>query len=178
MIRRNWQYPCRRRGFWINPYWMKFMALGLLATSCLWIIASHTKFHINRTDSVPYHAFVCTDFLRVGYGDYASIDGHPTDYYAGKHFTKRVVGLPGDSVEVRDNRLYVKDQLIEPLLSITTKGLKLTPLDIPEVPAGAVFVVGDHPRSFDSRYREFGLVKKAHIKGRCFGFGKRKVENL
>jgi type IV secretory pathway protease TraF len=31
-----------------------------------------------------------------------------------------------------------------------------------------VFVAGDHHRSFDSKYNEFGLVKRENIKGRSF----------
>jgi len=178
MIRRNWLYPFRRRGFWINPYWMKFMALSLLATSCIWILASHTRFHINRTDSAPYHAFVCMDFLRVGYGDYVSIEGHQADYFGELHYTKKILGIPGDIIEMTDAQLLVGGRLIGTFFEETSQGLKLTPQESAEIPIGFVFVAGEHSHSFDSRYKEFGLVPVGQIKGRCFGFGKRKVVSL
>ena len=41
------------------------------------------------------------------------------------------------------------------------------------VPEGYAFVVGTHPNSFDSRYKEFGLVKISDIQGRAIGFWRR-----
>jgi signal peptidase I len=164
------------RKLWINPFWIKSLVLGGMAFSLVWIIACHTKIHFNRTDSAPYQAFICTDFIRVSLGDYVSIEGHKVEYFSGLHYTKKIAGLPGDAIEIKDEQLYVGRRLIGPLLTQTTQGLKLTPVTIRRVPAGSVFVVGDHSRSFDSRYQEFGLVKTTHIRGRCFGIGKRKVD--
>lgn len=166
------------RKLWINPFWIKSLVLGGMAFSLVWVVASHTKIHFNRTDSAPYRAFICADFLRVSYGDYASIDAHKAEYFSGLHYTKKIVGLPGDVIKLKDGKMYVGSHLIGPLLHETTQGLKLSPLDAKDIPAGYVFVVGDHSRSFDSRYQEFGLVKNTHIKGRCFGIGKRKVEQV
>lgn len=164
------------RKLWINPFWIKSLVLSVMAFSFIWVVASHTKIHFNRTDSAPYRAFICADFLRVSYGDYASVDGHKAEYFPGLHYTKKIAGLPGEVIEIKDGNLYVEKRLIGPLLHETKQGLKLTPIAIKDIPAGYVFVIGDHPRSFDSRYQEFGLVKATHIKGRCFGIGKRKAE--
>lgn len=54
-----------------------------------------------------------------------------------------------------------------PLLKRTKYGDPLTPLRAERIPAGYVFVAGDHPRSFDSRYEEFGLVPLDKIWGRA-----------
>ena len=160
----------------INPFWIKSLVLGGMAFSLVWIVASHTKIHFNRTDSAPYRAFICADFVRIGLGDYVSIEGHQADYFSGLHYTKKIAGVSGDAVMLKDMNMYVGRHLIGPLLHETTQGLKLSPLSIKKIPAGYVFVVGNHSRSFDSRYQEFGLVKASHIRGRCFGIGKRKVE--
>lgn len=53
-----------------------------------------------------------------------------------------------------------------PLLDRTTNGSLLTPLRATIVPEGYVFVAGDHLRSFDSRYEEFGLVPLEKIWGK------------
>lgn len=165
------------RKIFINPFWIKSLVLGGIAFSLVWILASHTKFHINRTDSAPYHAFVCADFLRVGYGDYVSIEGHQADYFSGLHYTKKILGVPGDVMELTDTQFSVGGRLIGTFLDETRQGLKLTPQKSAEIPVGFIFVAGEHSHSFDSRYKEFGLVPVGQIKGRCFGIGKRKVVN-
>jgi conjugal transfer pilin signal peptidase TrbI len=168
----------RIRGFWISPYWTRALLLGGAIIGLMWLVISHTKIHLNCTDSSPYRAFICTDIMSVNYRDYVSIEGHQAEYFSGLHYTKQVAGLPGDVIEVVDGQLYVGSRLIGQLLAETTQGLKLTPIAQSSVPEGSVFVVGDHPRSFDSRYQEFGLVKAAHIKRLCYGIGKRKAEAL
>jgi signal peptidase I len=177
-MKTNRMCPFRIRGFWISPYWTRALLWSGTIIGLMWLVISHTKIHFNRTDSSLYRAFICTDIMSVHYRDYISIEGHPTEYFSDKHFTKRVAGLPGDVIEIRGGKLYVKGELIGPFLHQTTQGLKLTPIAMGKVPEGSVFVLGDHPRSFDSRYQEFSLVKSAHIKGRCFGIGMRKAEAL
>ena len=66
---------------------------------------------------------------------------------------------------------------IFPLLKQTKEGNPLTPLSVkrfsegrnPEgiIPPGYVFVAGDNPNSFDSRYEEFGLVPMEKIWGKA-----------
>ena len=54
-----------------------------------------------------------------------------------------------------------------PLLDQTKDGKPLTPLRVEIVPEGYVFVAGDHLRSFDSRYEEFGLVSQQNLWGKA-----------
>jgi len=79
---------------------------------------------------------------------------------------KRVIGLPGDTVEARDDgAVYVNGkQLDEPYLPPGTTTTNLPPT---KVPAGHIFVMGDNRgASRDSRY--FGPVKESSIVGRVF----------
>lgn len=78
---------------------------------------------------------------------------------------KRVVALPGDTIEVRDDIAYVngerepnRGQIVLPKFSVTLSPYK--------VPAGHVFVMGDNrPVSEDSRY--FGAVAESGIGGKA-----------
>ena len=83
---------------------------------------------------------------------------------AGPPLIKRVIGLPGDTVEIRQGHVYVNAQrLQEPYLDQTTNG-SLAPTLIPEE---HVFVLGDNRCcSNDSRY--FGTVPYERLLGRAW----------
>lgn len=77
---------------------------------------------------------------------------------------KRAVGLPGDTVAVRDGVLHVNGgRVVEPYVNY---GLNDSNYFGPErVPEGGVFVMGDHrENSRDSR--EFGPVRREDLVGR------------
>ncbi|MBL8676047.1 MAG: signal peptidase I, partial [Alphaproteobacteria bacterium] len=106
-------------------------------------------------------------------GDVVAIQGHKPQYLEGKYlFTKRVIGLPGDQIIKTKKGLAIKAKngsftIIYPLLDKTKEGQTLTPLPLQSVPAGYLFVIGDHLRSFDSRYEEFGLVPMVKVWGKA-----------
>jgi signal peptidase I len=82
---------------------------------------------------------------------------------------KRIIGLPGDIVEVRDGRVYVNGLLLdEPYLmppGFTQPGI----LDIYEVPPDTYFVLGDsRSDSNDSRFWEEPYVSKASIRAKIW----------
>jgi signal peptidase I len=82
-----------------------------------------------------------------------------------KDLIKRVVAVGGDSVEARDGRLYVNNELIdEPYLP---EGTQTEDLPYQVVPEGKVFVMGDNRGdSQDSRF--FGPIDEDSIVGRAF----------
>ncbi|GMU78570.1 MAG: putative signal peptidase I [Acidimicrobiia bacterium] len=79
---------------------------------------------------------------------------------------KRVIGLPGDTVEAReDGHVYVNGRrLREPYL---VDGMRTTNLEPTKVPAGHMFVMGDN-RVASKDSRVFGPVKESAIVGRVF----------
>ena len=82
-----------------------------------------------------------------------------------KDLIKRVIALPGETVETREGKLYVNGkQLDEPYLEPGT----ITFMDHPvTVPADHVWVMGDNrQQSRDSRF--FGAIKKSSIIGHAF----------
>ncbi len=79
-----------------------------------------------------------------------------------EYLIKRVIGLPGETVEYKDNKLYINGELIEE--NFNHKNTDDYILD-KEIPEGYYFVVGDNrPDSLDSRY--IGLIKKEEILGK------------
>ncbi len=84
-----------------------------------------------------------------------------------KEYIKRIVGVPGDKIDLRNNQFYVNDERID------------DPFEIDVVPLGDVqfpitvgedeyFVLGDNRIvSHDSRHSEVGLIAEDDILGKA-----------
>ncbi len=73
---------------------------------------------------------------------------------------KRVIGLPGETVEILDNKIYVNDELLEDSYGYGTT-YNIDPVTLSE---DEYFVLGDNRIiSLDSRV--FGKVNRTEIKG-------------
>jgi signal peptidase I len=79
-------------------------------------------------------------------------------------FIKRVVALEGETVELKDNQVYVNNQLVkEPYL----KPGDYPPFDSETVPKDNVFVLGDNRKeSGDSR--EWGVLPRNYLIGKAW----------
>ncbi len=96
-----------------------------------------------------------------------------------RDFIKRVIGLPGDTLEVKDKRVYINGKrLDEPYVhyleppAAPSQYHEVTSFDLRErygpvkVPADKYFVMGDNrDNSQDSRY--WGFLPREYIKGRA-----------
>ena len=81
------------------------------------------------------------------------------------HIIKRVIGLPGENIEYKDNKLYVDGkETEEPFEHDETDDFSLDQLDSGVVPEDSYLVLGDNrDDSLDSRV--IGFIKKDQILG-------------
>jgi signal peptidase I len=94
-----------------------------------------------------------------------------------RDFIKRIIGLPGETVELRNKKVYINGQpLDEPYVHFLTPPSsdyqEVTSFDVRErygpvsVPPDQYFVMGDNrDNSQDSRY--WGFLPRGYIKGRA-----------
>jgi signal peptidase I len=82
------------------------------------------------------------------------------------YFVKRIIGMPGDTVEIKSGQVFINDQKLFELYTTQTKAIDF--LDKTVVQPGTIFVMGDNRKrgaSLDSR--AFGLVKFQDVSGRA-----------
>ena len=85
------------------------------------------------------------------------------------NYIKRVIGLPGEKVEIKRGKIYIDGEILETdnfgLEEIRDYGNQEYPLIVPE---GEFFVMGDNRnRSSDSRYADVGTITKDEIIGKA-----------
>jgi signal peptidase I len=106
----------------------------------------------------------------VGRGDIIVFEPPPRDGDDGTPFIKRVIGLPGDNVELRDGRVHINGVPLDESGYIHQNEPTL-PTDVIsawQVPADRLFVLGDHRLdSTDSRIGWLGMVPMERVIGRA-----------
>ncbi|MCI8568905.1 MAG: signal peptidase I [Bacilli bacterium] len=85
-----------------------------------------------------------------------------------KYLIKRVIGLPGEKIEIINNKLYINDkEYQEDYLknNLKYKDFYLKDLGYDKIPKDMYLVLGDNrENSLDSR--KIGLIKKSEINGK------------
>lgn len=92
-------------------------------------------------------------------------------YYADtKYLIKRVIGLPGEYIEYKDNILYIDGNMYkEEYLNsdVITNDFSITELGYDKIPDDMYLVLGDNREdSLDSRDKDVGLIKRNNIVGK------------
>lgn len=82
---------------------------------------------------------------------------------------RRVIGLPGETIQIRDGQIYIDGELYDESRNfpeIVNPGLAENGVSLK---SGEYFVLGDNRNnSEDSRYSDIGMVKKRYIVGKIW----------
>ncbi len=85
------------------------------------------------------------------------------------YYVKRVVGVPGDTVQIKNGAVYVNGKMFEETTDVSA--IENAELAAQEIVVGEdeYFVLGDNRNnSEDSRYANIGNVKKEYIEGKAW----------
>ncbi len=90
------------------------------------------------------------------------------NYKDTKYMVKRVIGLPGEKIEFKDNTLYINDKpYTEPFIKdVKTDDFTLKDIGYDVIPKDMYLVLGDNrENSMDGR--DYGLISKKDIIGKA-----------
>lgn len=120
-----------------------------------------TKFDYLMGDPQRFDIVIC---------DYPNTDD-------GMYRVKRVIGLPGETIELRDGNLYVDGEIVEQNFDMTPNETYFGPFTVPQE---HYFVMGDNRNnSKDSRSPMVGALSrdmiKGHVRAVVFPFNKARI---
>ena len=125
-------------------------------------ISEQVHFIKSFTDSLPEHYFLQLTKFSPTKGDLTIVHNQ---FYGGR-LIKKIIGQAGDYITTDAvGDLWVGDKLVGKVYPQTGEGKKLNRTKDQVIPEGQVFLYSPHPKSFDSRYLEVGLVPVAALEG-------------
>ena len=95
----------------------------------------------------------------------------PEEFGQHPYYIKRIIGMPGETVQIKDGKVYINDkELKSDVYGITDyidyPGIAEEPITLGD---DEYFCLGDNrPVSQDSRYKEVGPVKRSIIVGKVW----------
>jgi len=152
--------------------WKLFVKVLLVSALGLFFVRTFVvdlgyRVALSKSESLDTAIFLVSPFdERPQSGELVYFRAPQNPYFDGP-VIKRVVGVPGDTIEVRDRQVYVNGRDVGRAKSLTRTGEPLNPIQLQTIPDNHVFVAGEHIDSYDSRYAEFGLVPNYLLFGKA-----------
>ena len=83
-----------------------------------------------------------------------------------KNIIKRVIGLPGEAISYKNNKLYINGKNInDPYPSEKTDDFSIRDIGLEKIPSDSYFVMGDNRTNSDDSRFSFGTIKRNKILG-------------
>lgn len=142
------------------------LAMPMAGWLLLWVFG--LKIAFNQTESLPGSIYIIVPGEMPNKGEVVSFHApEKARFYSDKQFLKLVAGVEGDLITHDKGSVFLNGKRKAAILSKTWTGEKLVPGPQGPVPANHFFVLGNHERSYDSRYKSIGFIHKDLVVGRA-----------
>jgi len=155
----------------VRARWWVFLLAFIIPTLITWGFASRYKIGINLDHSLTCRLFIVEKGVMPVKGECIAFrckDLRPY-FQEGIMFIKRLVGIPGDRIEVSPDgkSFYLNGKFVARAKDTDKQGNPVAPARFEDktLCPTCYFVLGDHPRSYDSRY--WGYMWKDQIVGKA-----------
>lgn len=147
----------------------RWWAYGLSAAAFAWC-GAHYRIALNMSDSLPGSMYLVILHSKPGaVGDYVAFEWQRHQFYRRNWvFIKRVAGLPGQAVAVRQRAVFIDGMPVGYAKPFSSRGVPLEPIEPGVIPHGYLYAAAPHPDSLDSRYRVTGLIQGKRIVGKAY----------
>jgi conjugal transfer pilin signal peptidase TrbI len=160
----GWGVSSDRIGKFIFATWIFVLSIiGIQATLALLGIS----LGINPTTSQPYRLFLILKGQPAVRGDLIAFHFPGSRYYPeGSLFVKKITGIPGDHLSIRNDRtVQLNGAFLDRIRATDSAGRAVEPFFFDGIiPDGTYFLYSRAPNSYDSRY--YGLIRGDRIVGR------------
>ncbi len=122
---------------------------------------------INKSDSLPLRwALIKKGVFPAKKGEIFAFFTDGGGFYKKKKvFVKKLASRFGSVIEVEGDRVFVDGKYIGNIRQHSSSGKRINVNNQKIVKKRQYFAFADHPRSFDSRYKEIGLINEKNIIG-------------
>ncbi len=157
--------PERQRPAWIGFLWEVVQTLIMAVILYFLIDTVVGRVRVENISMQPTQhlgEFILVNKLAYKLGDYQRGDIVIFHHDPTEDYIKRVIGLPGDTVDVRNEHVYINNQMIdEPYIAAPPRYSGTW-----TVPPGQIFVLGDN-RNQSSDSHQWGFVPENTVVGRA-----------
>jgi conjugal transfer pilin signal peptidase TrbI len=142
---------------------------ALVAVCFIWT-SVHYRVAVNLSNSLPNALYLIDlDAKPEKSGDLVAFEWQRDQFYARDWvMVKRVAGMPGQTVTVKDRSVFVDGRAVGYAKTASRKGIPLEPIHPGVIPNGFLYAESPHPDSLDSRYQVTGLIQASRIIGKAY----------
>lgn len=159
------EQPTRQRPAWLSFLWevLQTLIMAIVLYFLIDTVVGRVRVeNISMQPTLHEGEFILVNKLAYRLGDFQRGDIVVFHHDPTEDYIKRVIGLPGDVVEVRDGQVLINNELI------TEEYIAASPryTGTWEVPEGEIFVLGDN-RNQSSDSHSWGYVPADSVVGRA-----------